>query len=733
MSTKSDYTKWHRTLCPYCGVGCGLKVAVKNNRVVKVLGDENHPSSWGKLCAKPIYLPDTLRTEDRLLYPQVRTHQDTPFQQSTWDQAINYAAVKFQEIIDKHGSDAVAFYGSGQFSTEDYYVSNKLAKGFIGTNNFDANSRLCMASAVVGYKNALGSDGPPPAYKDIDLADCFFLIGTNTAACHPIVFNRIKKRKKENPDTVVIVVDPRETRTAKIADIYLPVRPGSDVPLLNAMMHVLIHEGYLDSNFIVKHTDNFEAIRNLTAIYPPSAAAKLCDVPEELIVKAARAFGRAKGALSFWSMGVNQSTVGVAKNYGIINLHLATGKIGKPGNGPFSLTGQPNAMGGREAGGLSHLLPGYRLVSNEEDRAELAGYWDVPLENINPKPGKPTIEMFEAAARGEIKALWIACTNPMVSMPNIDVVEAALRRAELVIVQDAYHPTDTSHFAHVLFPAAQWSEKEGVMTNSERRITYLPKLVDPPGEALPDWEIFARFGRAMGYEKAFSFKDAAHVFDEFVWLTSGRVCNYSGVSHQRLQKEGPLQWPVPTVTDPGSERLYTDNHFPTDNGRSKFFPPLHKEPDEEPDETYPFVLTTGRLPTQWHTMTRTGKSAQLMKGNEEPFVEIHPADAAEQGIEDGQMIKVDSRRGTAVVQAIITDRVRQGTIFIPFHWGRLSGHNKAANNLTTDAVDPISKEPEFKACAVNMIPIKLPQLEDLDAMPVPVNGNRSRQLPLAAD
>lgn len=729
MSKQIHIDQWQKTLCPYCGVGCGLKVGITNNRVVKVLGDETHPSSKGKLCAKPIYLPDTLDTEDRLLYPQIRPYQEADFTRVSWEQAIEHAASQFKRIIEKHGPDAVAFYGSGQFSTEDYYVANKLAKGFLGTNNFDANSRLCMASAVVGYKNALGSDGPPPAYEDIDVADCFFLIGTNTAACHPIVFNRIKDRKKAYPATKIIVVDPRETQTAKVADIYLPIRPGTDVPLLNAMLHVLLKEGFVDREFIGQHTDNFEAAKEEALNYPPELAAEICGVPAKDIVAAARAFGVARGALSFWSMGVNQSTVGVAKNYGIINLHLATGKIGSPGNGPFSLTGQPNAMGGREAGGLSHLLPGYRSVTNLEDRAELAGYWNVPLENINPKPGKAAVEMFEAAARGDIKALWIACTNPMVSMPNIDVVEAALRRAELVIVQDAYHPTDTTRFAHILFPAAQWSEKEGVMTNSERRVTYLPQLVDAPGEALPDWEIFARFGQAMGHEKAFQFSSAAHVFQEFVWLTSDRVCDYSGLSHQRLQKEGPMQWPVHNHTDPGSKRLYTRLRFPTDNGRAKFHPAIHAEPAETPNETYPLVLTTGRLATQWHTMTRTGKSPQLMKGNEAPFIEIHPDDAQKYGIDDEQMVKLATRRGTAVAQVSITNRVRPGTIFMPFHWGRLSGYNNAANNLTSDAVDPISKEPEFKACAASLTPIQLPTLFESSYQP----AEAPHLMPLAGD
>lgn len=728
-SEETQVDTWHRTQCPYCGVGCGLKVGVKDNQVVKVLGDEYHPSSKGKLCLKPIYLPDALVTEDRLLYPQVRLDQDAPFERTSWDQALGYVAAKFKQVLEEHGPQAIAFYGSGQFCTEDYYVANKLAKGFLGTNNFDANSRLCMASAVAGYITSLGSDGPPATYKDIDVADCFFLIGTNTADCHPIVFNRIKERKKANPAVKIIVVDPRQTTTAKAADLHLAIRPGTDVALLNAMLYVLIRDQFTDPIFMEQHTSGYQALWEVVSAYPPEVAAKICDVPAHEIVQAARWFGQCANVLSFWSMGVNQSTSGVAKNHGIINLHLATGKIGKKGCGPFSLTGQPNAMGGREAGGLCHLLPGYRLVKNADDRAEVAGYWGVSPENINPNPGLPAIEMFEAAAQGKIKILWIACTNPLVSMPNIDVVEAALRRAELVIVQDAYHPTDTTNFAHVLLPAAQWAEREGVMTNSERRITYLPKLIEAPGEALPDWQIFARFGQHMGFGKAFAFRSAGEVFREFAWLTSNRVCDYSGVTYQRLQTEGPLQWPVPTRDHSGTERLYTDKTFPTPDGRARFQVAHYQEPAERPDENYPLWLNTGRLKDQWHTMTRTGKSKQLMKANPEPFIQVHPADAQRLGIQEGILVKVSSRRGTALARAEVTERTKQGSVFMPFHWGRLAGHNKAANNLTSAAVDPLSKEPELKACAVRLVPV--PSLTHIQ--PLPKMEWEDELLPLVGD
>ena len=705
MSKQISIDRWHTTQCPYCGVGCGLKVGIKDNRVVKVQGDAAHPSSQGQLCLKPVYLPDILRTDDRLLFPQLRPGQDEPFRRVSWDQALTTAAETFRAIIDRHGPDAVAFYGSGQFSTEDYYVVNKLAKGFLGTNNSDANSRLCMASAVAGYTSALGSDGPSPAYEDIDLADCIFLIGTNTAACHPVVFNRIKRRKKTHPATTIIVVDPRLTATAKLADIFLPIRPGSDVALLNSMLHILMEEDLLDKAFIETHTTDFEAVTAGAAAYPPAVAAQLCDVPEADIVAAARAFGRAQGTLSFWSMGLNQSTSGVVKNHALLNLHLATGKIGTPGNGPFSLTGQPNAMGGREAGGLSHILPGYRLIKNPTHRAEVAAAWGIPAERINPQPGLPAVEMFEAVAAGRIKALWIACTNPMVSMPNLDMVEAALCRAELVVVQDAYHPTDTTQYAHILLPAAQWSERDGAMTNSERRITYQEKMVEPPGEALPDWQIFTHFARALGLAEAFPYESAAEVFAEFAQITQGRLCDCAGISHARLQSEGPLQWPCPTPDHPGSPRLYTDHQFQTPDGKAKFHAADLIQPAEQPDEDYPLVLTTGRLKDQWHTMTRTGKSKELLKSEPEMFVEIHPDDARRWNIEADQMVRVSSSRGDAVARARLTPDIKAGSCFMPFHWGRLGGYYQAANNVTNDAVDPVSKEPEFKACAVRITPL----------------------------
>ncbi len=700
---RESIKQWVKTYCPYCGVGCGLLAGMKSGSVAKIKGDPDHPSSLGDLCLKAVYLPETLSTPDRLLYPQMRRCQDGPFTRVSWDTAIKFLAQRFRDIIGEHGKDSVAFYGSGQLTTEEYYVGNKLAKGFLGTNNFDTNSRLCMASAAAGYQASFGSDGPPACYADIDVADCFLLIGTNTADCHPVIFKRMKRRKMANPDKIMIIaVDPRRTETADFADLHLPIRPGTDIALLNSMLYVLLEANLIDRDFITRHADGFAGLLKVIKKYPPRIAGEISGVPECLIVEAALIFGKAERALSLWSMGVNQSTVGVHKNNAIHNLHLATGKIGKPGCGPFSLTGQPNAMGGREVGGLSHLLPGYRSVQDPTHREEVARFWGVPCEKISPEPGLSALEQFEALAERKLKAIWILCTNPAVSAPDTDLIEKALRQAELVVVQDAYHPTATSRLAHVILPAAQWTEKEGVMTNSERRVSYMPKLAQPPGEALPDWQILTLFAREMGFSEAFPYNSADDVFSEFAALTENTLCDCSGMSYARLKNEGPLQWPCPKADHTGTERLYGDARFSTPDGRAQLLPVDHAEPFETPDEDYPLVLTTGRVKHHWHTMTRTGKNEALRRSAPEPILEIHRADARQFRIQDADFVEVVSRRGKVMVQARVTEEIARGSCFLPFHWGREHGFFKAANNLTVTARDPVSHQPELKACAVRV-------------------------------
>ena len=694
---------WTATLCPYCGVGCGLLVEVRDGRVTRVKGDPAHPSSLGDVCAKAVHLPPTLRTPDRLLYPHVRARRDGVLQRVPWELALRTAADRLGEIIAAHGPDAVAFYASGQLTTEEYYVANKLAKGFVGTNNFDTNSRLCMASAAVGYARSLGADGPPATYADLDATDCVLLIGANAADCHPVLFKRLRRRKAAAPDEVsVIVADPRWTETADIADLHLALRPGSDVALLNAMLYVLVRERRIDRAFIEAHTRGWAEVEGAVAVWTPERAAAATGLSAESIVAAARRFGSARAALTLWSMGVNQSRSGTDKVAAILNLHLATGQIGRAGAGPFSLTGQPNAMGGRETGGLSHLLPGYREVMDDAARAEVERHWEVAPGAIAPRPGRAALEIFEGLATGDVRAVWIVCTNPAASMPDTDVVERALRQAELVIVQDAYHPTETTAFADVLLPAAQWPEKDGVMTSSERRLTYLPKLVEPPGEALPDAEIFTRVAGLMGWKRAFAYGGAADIFDEYAALTRGQPCDCSGVSHGRLRVDGPLQWPVPHATHPGTERLYTDGRFPTASGRARFVAVRPVEPAEPPDGAFPLTLSTGRVRDHWHTLTRTGQAPALRSRTPEPIAEINTADAQRASIQDGDFVEVTSRRGKVIAQCRVTSAIREGVCFLPFHWGRRLGFYKSANNLTLGTRDPLSRQPELKACAVRV-------------------------------
>jgi anaerobic selenocysteine-containing dehydrogenase len=695
-------TAWGKTMCPYCGVGCGLLVRVEDGAVTKVKGDPDHPANSGDVCAKAVHLPPTLRA-GRLLHPQIRTRRDGSSTRVPWELAIRFTAERIREIVAAHGPDAFAFYASGQLTTEEYYVAGKLARGFLGTNNFDTNSRLCMASAAAGYTRSLGADGPPAGYEDFDLATCFFLVGTNTADCHPVLFKRLRRRKLDAPDDVtVIVADPRWTETADLADLHLPLRPGSDVALLNAMLHVLWTEDLLDRSFIERHTAGWDEVVRTIAAWTPERAAAVTGLSREIVVTAALRFGGARRALTLWSMGVNQSHQGVDKNAAILNLHLATGQIGRPGAGPFSLTGQPNAMGGRESGGLAHLLPGYRHVTDPAARAAVERHWGIASGAIAPRAGRSALEIFDGLARGDVRAVWVIATNPAASMPDTDVVEKALRQADLVIVQDAYAPTETTAFADVLLPAAQWPEKDGVMTNSERRLTYLPKLVEPPGEALPDATILMRVAAELGFKDAFAWADTAAIFDELAALTAGTPCDYAGVSHERLRASGPVQWPAPHAGHPGTPRLYRDGRFPTADGRARFVP---VEPDDvvEPvDAAYPLTLTTGRVRDHWHTLTRTAQAPALRQRTPEPLLEVNARDARPLGIADGDFVEIASRRGKAVAQCRVTDTVRAGTCFLPFHWGRRFGFYKGANSLTLSVRDPISHQPELKACAVRL-------------------------------
>jgi len=722
----SELTK---SLCPYCGVGCGLEVLPpalpgkathrdrEGNPIWQVRGDRAHPSSLGKVCVKGATVAEAI-DKSRLKYPMVRDTLDKPFRRATWEEVCDRIVNRIRTVRETMGVDGICMYGSGQFQTEDYYIAQKLLKGCLGTNNFDANSRLCMSSAVSGYIQSFGSDGPPCCYDDLEQTDCAFLIGTNTAECHPIAFNRLRVYHKKNRNVKMIVVDPRQTKTAEAADLHLAIRPGTDIELLHGIGNLLMRWGAIDPLFIDECTRGFPDYAEVIRSYPPELVARTCGIRLDDLEKAAKWWAESKRVLSLWSMGLNQSSEGTAKVRTLIDLHLMTGNIGKPGAGPFSLTGQPNAMGGREAGGLAHILPGYRVVKNPRHRAEIEAFWGLEPGRISPEAGLNAWEMITGLERDEVGLLWVAATNPAVSMPDLERTKAALMRSPFTVYQDAYYPTETADYAHILLPAAQWGEKTGTMTNSERVVTLCPAFREPPGEAKADWEIFAEVGRRLGFEKQFDFANSAEVYREFVQLTRDRPCDLSGLSHDRLKAEGPIQWPCPESeieVDRAPKRLYTDFRFNTPDGLARFAARHARGLAEPPNPDYPFVLTTGRLYGHWHTQTRTGHIEKIRKMHPEPFIEIHPKDAKKLEIEEGNWVEVRSRRGKAFFPAKITKAIAPGTVFVPMHWGALWANRAEANALTHPESCPDSKQPELKACAVQLSPVRAELSPDGDA------------------
>lgn len=696
-----------KTTCSYCGVGCGIIVKKDRKGKLQVEGDKDHPVNRGMLCSKGMNLHYAMQdTSDRLLYPEMRWSRNHPYQRVTWDVALKRAAAVFKSIIQTYGPDSVGFYVSGQCLTEEYYIANKLVKGFIGTNNIDTNSRLCMSSAVAGYAKVLGEDSVPVAYEDIELSDCFFIAGANPAWCHPILFRRIEAHKQANPDVKIIVVDPRRTQTCALADLHLQIKPGTDIYLYHAIARVLIENGDVDYDFIKNHTDDFDAYR--TSVFETSVedAANKCDVPEAEIRLAASYIAASKGFLTLWAMGLNQSVVGVNKNIALISLNLITGHIGKPGSGPFSLTGQPNAMGGREVGGLATMLAAHRSYANPAHREEVANFWGVP--SISDKPGLTATQMIEALESGELKAVWIICTNPLVSLPDTRRAEAALKKARFVVVQDISTKSDTLELADLILPAAGHFEKEGTMTNSERRISHLSKAIDPPGEALPDVDILCRFAREMGFP-GFDYTSYAGIFAEHCELTKGTNIDISGLSYQKLKTNGATQWPVPSEEHNGTPRLFADKIFFTPSRKARFYPVPPENNSEPVTSDFPLILTTGRIRDQWHTMTKTGKVNKLRQHIDKPFLEIHPDDAMVRSIKDGDIVEIENYRGHVRVVAKVTDDVKRGVVFLPMHWGKILQRDLArTNNLTSNLVDPVSKEPDFKFSAVEVRRFKKP-------------------------
>ena len=699
-----------RSTCCYCGTGCGVVIKSEAGRVVDVFGDPDHPSSRGKLCSKGSTLHLTMAPgamAARARFPEMRRARDAPRERATWDAALDHVAERFARIIAAHGPDAVAFYVSGQLLTEDYYAFNKLAKGLVGTANIDTNSRLCMSSAVSGYIRTLGADAPPSCYDDIEHAHTLFIAGSNAAIAHPVLFRRIEAAKARRPGMRLVVVDPRRTETAAFADLHLPILPGTDVALFHAMLHVMLWEKLVDERFIAAHTEGFDALRNAVRDLSPRAASEICGVRAEDIVTAARWFAGA-ATLSMYCQGLNQSASGTDKNAALINLHLATGQIGRPGTGPFSLTGQPNAMGGREVGGLATTLAAHRDPANPEHRAEMARLWKV--DRIPDTPGLTAVELFDALAAGTVKAVWIACTNPAQSMPDLARVASALRAAELVVLQEAYTDTETAPFADVLLPAASWGEKEGTVTNSERRISRVRAAVPAPGEARPDWEIACDFARRLETRmdkphSIFPFTVPEQLWNEHREATRGRDLDITGLTYAKLEDDGPQQWPFPSGAASGAERLYGDGVFATPDGRARFSAAAYRPVAEPVDARYPLRLTTGRLRDQWHGMSRTGKVASLFGHEPEPRLSMNGNDMARRGIETGDLVRVESRRGALHVVARPDGAIRSGQAYLPMHWGKrfLGGSaSHGTNTVTCGAVDPTSRQPELKHAAVRI-------------------------------
>jgi assimilatory nitrate reductase catalytic subunit len=735
-----------RSTCCYCGVGCGVIVGSTVEpdgveQIVTVRGDPDHPANFGKLCTKGSTLhlsADPLRyAQTRAAQPEMRLTRDAPRTPVSWDTALDTVAQRLGAIVDEHGPDAVGIYISGQLLTEDYYVFNKLTRALIGTNNIDSNSRLCMSSAVSGYKTTLGADAPPCSYEDLDHASVVFIVGANPAYAHPVLYRRLDEARARNPALKVIVADPRRTDSASDATLYLPLLPGTDVALFHGMLHVMLDEGLIAQDYIDAHTEGFDALREAVRELTPSLAGQICGLPPGDIVRAARWFA-AGPTLSLYCQGLNQSSRGTAKNAALINLHLASAQIGRAGAGPFSLTGQPNAMGGREVGGMASLASGHRDPNNADDRAEIARLWQVP--GIPSRPGKTAVEMFDALGDGTIKAVWIVCTNPAQSLPNQPAVRAALERAEFVVLQEAYAHTATAPYADVLLPATTWGEKEGTVTNSERRISRVRAALPPYRESRHDWQIAASIGQRLearwrfGLPTLFPYTAAEAIWEEHRATTLGRDLDIGGLSWALLEARGPQQWPFPVGASSGRTRLYEDGVFPTPTTRARFANVCYRDVAEPVDARYAFALTTGRLRDQWHGMSRTGTVPTLFAHAPEPVLEINSTDAQRLNLREGSLVKVTSRRGSMVLPVNCSEAIGVNQAFMPMHWGeeyisgdlgghaaqdasslarrmrggeRQSGAAHGVNSLTSPAIDPQSKQPELKYAAVRIEPAAL--------------------------
>ncbi len=687
-----------RTTCPYCGVGCGVTATRGPDGAVAIGGDERHPANYGRLCTKGAALGQTLGPEGRLLRPSIAGTD------VSWARALDAVADGFRRAIAAHGPDSVAFYVSGQLLTEDYYVANKLMKGFIGSANIDTNSRLCMASSVAGHRRAFGADVVPGSYEDLEQADLVVFVGSNAAWCHPVLFGRIAEAKTRHPALRRVVIDPRRTATCDGAELHLPLKPGTDAILFNGLLAELVRRDAIDRGFIARHTEDFEATLAQARDSAPSAAhvARACDLPADDVERFFDWFADTRRTVTLYSQGINQSSSGTDKVNAIVNCHLATGRIGHAGMGPFSLTGQPNAMGGREVGGLANQLAAHLDIAEPAHRDLLRRFWRAPA--IPAREGLKAVEMFEAVGDGRIKAIWIMCTNPVVSLPDADRIRAALSRCELVVLSDCARDTDTAASADVLLPALTWGEKDGTVTNSERRISRQRPFLEPPGEALADWLAICAVAKRMGFGDAFSYRSPADIFREHAALSGfendGRrgfdISGLAELDDEAYDAMPPMQWPITRARPAGTARLFADGRFFTPGEKARFVAVAPRLPENPPDREFPLALNSGRVRDHWHTMTRTGKSPRLSGHQSEPFVDIHPADAAALKIAPGALVRVSSRWGAMTGRARPTDAQRPGDVFVPMHWTAQFAGDGRANASINPARDPISGQPELK-------------------------------------
>jgi assimilatory nitrate reductase catalytic subunit len=691
-----------QTTCPYCGVGCGIDIDTSS---LSSVGSTSHPANFGRLCVKGTHLLETTSPEGRLLAPTIDGRT------ASWDEATSLVALKLHQTIAKYGPDSVAFYVSGQLLTEDYYVVNKLMKGFVGSANIDTNSRLCMSSAVAGYKRAFGADSVPCSYEDLEKTELLVLIGSNAAWTHPVLFQRMEQAKKYNPAMKIVVIDPRQTASTAQSDLNLHIKSGTDTILFNGLLNYLKQNEAIDECFILENTDFADAAFDAAAPYSPEKVSEMCDIAYEKVIYFFEMFARSASAISFYSMGINQSVSGVDNTNAIINCHLATGKIGKPGSGPFSITGQPNAMGGREVGGLANMLAAHMDIENKQHNALVERFW--LAENMVKTNGLKAVDMFEKLHKGDIKFIWIMATNPVVSMPNRQKIEEALLACDTVVVSDTVSQNDTLKFANVVLPATGWSEKDGTVTNSERRISRQRAIFAPIGQARHDWQIICDVAAKMGYQKSFEYSNVSEIFAEHAQLTAfenngGRDLDLSGLANMSKHQYDalqPIQWPVNKANPNGTVRMFTDNKFFTDNRKAKFIPIIPKSAQQITCRKFPLVLNTGRVRDHWHTMTRTGKVALLHQHIAQAELSIHPTDADIMCLNDGDLVSLYAQHSQlpVILPIAILKTQRKGELFAPIHWSKMWSSHVNITSLFTDANDKISGQPELKHAAVKII------------------------------